>query len=234
MQGLGEDAFESLGAGESVELTFDVAELHDLSQGGAMDISAKGAIAYADEGSTEISGAHWFNSNTVSSDVDGAAAGLVRAAYHAKVKRQILQADCTSAKSTASKAAIANCASLATAAQQVAESGSAAKVEEYFKSSTAAVRTTVAGVFAKVATECGSPSAGVSKQYCSDVLRSCSSGVLAYTSPANSIMVNCNLYFSALPALTKQCHEQDQSTTTLHETTHLTQIKGTQDYGVYG
>jgi hypothetical protein len=36
-----------------------------------------------------------------------------------------------------------------------------------------------------------------------------------------------------LPALTKSCHAQDQATTTLHEVTHLSQIKGTQDLG-YG
>ena len=39
---------------------------------------------------------------------------------------------------------------------------------------------------------------------------------------------------SGLAALSRTCHAQDQATTTLHEMTHLSQIKGTSDYGVYG
>jgi deuterolysin len=47
-------------------------------------------------------------------------------------------------------------------------------------------------------------------------------------------MVNCPLFFSGLTALSRQCHAQDQATTVLHEMTHLTQVKGTSDYGGYG
>lgn len=47
-------------------------------------------------------------------------------------------------------------------------------------------------------------------------------------------MVNCPLYFSALSPLSRTCHAQDQATTTLHETTHLSQIAGTDDYSTYG
>lgn len=34
------------------------------------------------------------------------------------------------------------------------------------------------------------------------------------------MIVNCPLYYSALPALSRTCHAQDQATTTLHEMTH--------------
>jgi deuterolysin len=103
---------------------------------------------------------------------------------------------------------------------------------EYFKSSTTATRSTVSGIFGRVAAECGaSPDGGVSKLYCSDVYRSCSSGVLAYTLPSQSYTVNCNLYYTALSSLSRTCHDQDQATTTVHETTHLTQIAGTTDQG---
>ncbi|KAK5995270.1 Deuterolysin [Cladobotryum mycophilum] len=105
---------------------------------------------------------------------------------------------------------------------------------EYFKSSTTSARNTVSGVFSRVASECGSTTGGASRYYYSDVFGACSNGVLAYTSPSDSLMVYCNLYFTALPALTGSCHTQDQATTNIHEFTHLIQVKGTEDYGGYG
>lgn len=122
-----------------------------------------------------------------------------------------------------------NCRTLAAAASSAALSNTA-KVTEYFKGS---VGSTVAGVFAKVVSECSSTTSGVSRTYCSDVYGACSSNVLAYTLPSGSYIVNCPLYFSALTAVSGTCHAQDQATTTIHEITHLTQIKGTQDLG-YG
>jgi deuterolysin len=231
---LDEDAFETLPAGEAVEVTFDVAETHDLQAGGAFDIVSSGAISYAEAGSTSLAGAIPFTSNRISASVDGKAANSVRMAFHRRAKRQILQADCTGVRANQTTAAIANCAMMAGKAQTAAATGPAAKLEEYFRSSTNATRTTVETVFRKIVAECGAPSAGVSRYYCTDVYQSCLNGVLAYTMPSRSFMVNCPLYFRALPALSPQCHAQDQSGTTLHETTHLTQIKGTEDYGVYG
>lgn len=223
-----------IAAGETVEVEWDIAAVHDLSTGGAFDVVAKGAVAYAEEDSTEIAGTVPFSSNILTTEVDGAAAAKVRREFHDVYKRQIVQSDCTGTKRTATINALSNCRSLAAAASQAAASGAAAKMTEYFKSSTTTTRNTVATVFARVASECGSSTSGVSRQYCSDVYGACSSGVLAYTLPSQSYMVNCNLYFTALTALTRTCHAQDQATTTLHETTHLSQIKGTSDYGVYG
>lgn len=236
--GLAEDAFATVGAGETVTATFDVALTHDLSAGGATDLVAEGAIAYAAPNSTEIAGALTYASNVLSAtEVDGAAAAAVHASFLdvvGKHKRSVVQSDCTGTRLTAIRAAESSCASLARAAGTAASSGSAAKVEEYFKSSTSSVRSTVSAVFGRVATECGSTTSGVADYYCSDVYGACSSGVLAYTLPSQSFMVNCPLYFTALPALSRTCHAQDQATTNLHESTHLTQIAGTDDYGTYG
>jgi deuterolysin len=169
-----------------------------------------------------------FSSNSILAKVDGVQARQIHQEFHNR--RSIVQSDCTGTKKTKQVAALANCKTLANAAGTAAGTNSA-KVIEYFKTASAA--TTLKTVFAKVATECGSSTSGVAKQYCTDVYSSCSSGVLAYTLPSGSFMVSCPLYFSALPALTKSCHAQDQATTTLHEVTHLSQIKGTQDLG-YG
>ncbi|KAI4869879.1 Deuterolysin metalloprotease family-domain-containing protein [Hypoxylon rubiginosum] len=229
--GLDEEAFQIIPAGETVEATFDVGQVYDLSAGGKYDVVSLGAVSYAEANTTELAGVYSVAGSTVAAEVDGAAASAVRRRFH---KRIDVQSDCTGTKLTASNTAISNCRSLAAAAATAASSGAAAKVTEYFKSSTTSTRSTVAAVFQRVATECGSTSTGVSDLYCSDVYGACSSGVLAYTLPSQSYMVNCNLYFTALSALTRTCHGQDQATTTLHESTHLSQIAGTDDYGTYG
>ncbi|KAH8903745.1 hypothetical protein BR93DRAFT_981085 [Coniochaeta sp. PMI_546] len=230
---LDESAFQSLAAGETITKTWDIAQVHDLSAGGPISVSSTGFIPYAEANSTTLSpDPLTFASNVLTATIDGAAASLIRRNFHALAERQIVQSDCTSTKLTATRTSLTECQQLAAAASSAAASGPAAKMTEYFKSSTTATRNTVSGIFAKVAAECGaSPTGGVSKLYCSDVYRSCSSGVLAYTLPSQTYMVNCNLYYSALSSLSKTCHDQDQATTTLHETTHLTQVAGTTDQG---
>ncbi|KAB5513151.1 Deuterolysin metalloprotease family-domain-containing protein [Coniochaeta sp. 2T2.1] len=230
---LDDSAFEPLAAGETITKTWDIAEVHDLSAGGPISVASSGFIPYAVGNSTTISDTPVsFSSNTLTTTVDGAAAAIVRRNFHALTQRQIVQSDCTGTKLTATRTALTQCAQLASAASQAAASGDAAKMTEYFKSSSSSTRSTVAGIFSKIASECGaSPNGGVSKLYCSDVYRSCSSGVLAYTLPSQTYMVNCPLYYSALTPLSQTCHDQDQATTTLHETTHLTQIAGTTDQG---
>ncbi|KAF9631833.1 Peptidase M35 deuterolysin [Lasiodiplodia theobromae] len=236
-ENLDEDAFQSLAAGESVEVQFDIAEAHDLSQGGAFDILSEGAISYAEEGSTAIAGAVPYTSNKISATVDGTEAKKVREEFVKRtVKRTAVNADCTGTRRTATVNAVTNCRSLALAASSAAASGSASKFQEYFKTTSASTRSQVAAVFGRVASECGSTTSGVSDYYCTDVYgNGCQSGVLAYTLPSASYMVNCPLYFSGLSATSRTCHAQDQQTTTLHEMTHLSEIAGTTDQnGAYG
>lgn len=219
-----------IASGETIEKEFDITHMHDLSSGGAFDIVANGAISYAEVNSTEIAGIIPLSSNLVSAQVDGAEALAARSAF--LEKRTVVQSDCTGTKKTSVLAAISNCASWATKARTAALAGT--KLTEYFKSSSSSVISTVSGVFQKMASECGSTTSGISKTYCSDVYGACSSGVLAYTLPSGSYIVYCNLFLTALPAVTSTCHAQDQAGTAVHETTHLSQIKGTSDYGVYG
>lgn len=232
MNDLPEEAFQVISAGASVEATFDVATMHDLSQGGAYDIVSKSGFLTASINSTNIEGAVTYSSNTLKADVDGAEAALSRTAFLSK--RTSVQSDCTGTRGNAIRSALSNCASLARNAATAASSGAAAKMTEYFKSSTSSTRSTVAGVFNRIASECGSTTGGVSRTYCSDVYGACSGGVLAYTLPSASYMAYCPLSFNNLPLLSRQCHAQDLSTTVLHEATHLRQIKGTEDYGGYG
>ncbi|KAF2244174.1 metallo proteinase [Trematosphaeria pertusa] len=225
-----EEAFQVIAAGQTVETSFDVAQMHDLTAGGAFDIVSSGTLSYAKADSTELTGVVSYSSNTISASVNGAEAAKVRRAF--LEKRSYVSSDCTGSRRTATVNAMSNCRSLALAASSAAGSNNA-KLQEYFKSTTSSTRSTVQTVFNRVATECGTTSGGYADYYCTDVYGACGSNVLAYTLPSQSFMVNCPLYFSALSALSSSCHAQDQATTTLHEVTHLTQIRGTQDYG-YG
>lgn len=200
--------------------------MHDLSAGGSFEIVSTGALSYAQADSTELSGSVTFSSNTLTVSVEGAEASKTRRAFWQK--RSIVQSDCTGTRRTATVNSLANCRTLALAAQSAAGSNPT-KLNEYFKSTSSSTVSTVQTVFGRVATECGSTTSGVARQYCTDQIGACGSNVLAYTVPSQSYMVDCPLFYSALPALTSTCHAQDQATTTLHEVTHLTQIKGTQD-----
>lgn len=97
---------------------------------------------------------------------------------------------------------LSNCRAQAAAEQTAASSGAAAKMVEHFKSSSSYIRSTFAGVFSRVASECGSTSSGYARYYCSDVYGYCASCVLAYTVPSISTMAYCNLYFTAISVLT--------------------------------
>ncbi|KAM3490406.1 hypothetical protein MY3957_006279 [Beauveria namnaoensis] len=167
-------------------------------------------------------------------EVDGAVAQVIHSAIQAcHEKRTHVQSDCTGSRQTGTINALRNCASLSNKAAQAAKSGSAARVEEYFKSSSASTRSTIVNVLNKVAQECGSTSGGASRYYSTDQFDGCGSRVLAYTQPSRSLQVYCDLYWDDLPAITSGCHRQDQATTTLHETTHLREAAGTADNG-YG
>ncbi|KAK7947945.1 neutral protease 2 [Apiospora aurea] len=230
--GLPEEAFSVIAPGASVEATFDIAHLHDLSQGGAYDVVSASGFLTAALDSTTLDGVVPYTSNTLKAvEVDGAAAAEARASFIGR--RTSLQSDCTGYKSTAIRSALSNCASAARSAASTARSSSS-KMTEYFKSSSSSTVSTVANVFTRVASECGSTSGGSSRLYCSDVYGACSSGVLAYTLPSSSYMAYCNLFFSALSGVSRTCHDQDQASTVLHEATHLNQIKGTSDYNGYG
>lgn len=224
--------FQRIGAGETVEVTFDIAEDHDLSGGGEFGVVVDGAFSYAEELGTTLVGSVPYASDRLAAAVDGAEAAAVHSAFHEKRTR--VQGNCAGQQRQVTETALRNCAQLSSRAQQAAASGPVAKFQEYFKSTSAQDRQMVAGVFGKVAAECGSTTSGVSTYHCTDSYGHCQGSVLAYTLPAQSIMVYCPLYFNQLPDVSSQCHAQDKATTNLHEATHLRQMKGTDDYGGYG
>lgn len=239
MKNLDTDSFASLPAGQSIEATFDMAEMHDLTQGGDFDVLTQGAIPYAEGNTTDIVGAVPYLSNRLKANVLAAHATKVRRAFLDKIeeiKKRSTLTDCSGEKQTSTTTAMQNCQKLASAAAEAATADNAA-FSDIFKNADPAE---VKKVLNAVAEECGSTTGGVATYYCDQnsvpsqfASGGCQSQVLAYTMPSQSLVVNCDLYYSALPALTDTCYDQDQATTTLHEFTHLSEIKGTDDLG-YG
>lgn len=233
-ENLTDEDFEKIAAGQSVEVTFDLAETHDLSAGGKYTMTSTGVLSFSDAADNKLIGSVPYQSNSLQAEIDGAVAAATRRSVMARhAKRTHVQSDCTGSRGSATRSALSNCVKLANAAKKVAQSGSASKMEEFFKSSSSSTRNTVANVLTKVASECGSTSGGASDYYCTDVANHCGNRVLAYTVPSQSYMAYCDIYFDNLPGLTSSCHRQDQATTTLHEMTHLQEVAGTNDLG-YG
>ncbi|CAG7564309.1 unnamed protein product [Fusarium equiseti] len=229
---LDDTSFQRIPSGGSTEVTFDIAEFHDLSTGGKFSVSTSGALSFALENSTELIGSVPFYSNQLDAEVDGAQAFSVRTAFHNK--RAQVQSDCSGDRLAATQAALKQCFDQAVKAQNAAANGPAEKLDEFFKRSDQATRSTVADVFSKIAGACGTIDSGDMRYYCSDQYGACKNGVLAYTVPNANYMSYCDLYFDRLPATTHSCHGQDKGNTNLHEMTHLNQIKGTSDFGGYG
>jgi deuterolysin len=93
----------------------------------------------------------------------------------------------------------------------------------------------VAARFSAVADECSQNGYGATTLHCADTYNACDSNTLAYTAPADNVVVYCPLYFNILPVLTASCHGQDMTTTSLHEFTHAPAVfsPGTDD-NAYG
>lgn len=106
---------------------------------------------------------------------------------------------------------------------------------DLFQTTSSSTRSTVAARLRAVASDCASTTGGKTRTYCTDIYGGCESNVLAYTLPSNNYIAYCPLFFNQLPALSGQCHAQDQATTVLHEETHAPAVysPGTQDNG-YG
>ena len=163
MRNFPDTAFSTLTAGQAISETIDLASIADLSAGGTYEVASAGSVPLAHPGSTELNGASvYFESNTLSIEVDGAKAATVAKAVDLAhlAKRTQVQSGCSSAQSTALRNALSQGVSLANAAATAATSGSASKFSEYFKTTATGTRSTVAARLRGVATQAGSTTSG--------------------------------------------------------------------------
>ncbi|KAF3482627.1 Deuterolysin [Arthroderma uncinatum] len=230
MSGLTEEFFTTLAPKASVEHSFDLAATHDLSAGGKYLITASGAIPVAEEHSTTLTSMALYESNELYMNIDGKQAAAVEQAMnftpemqsiHSRAlekRTKIVAGSCKGNQLRSTQVALQNSARLAQAASKAAQ-GNAKKFQEYFRTNDGAAKQKVIARLNSVARESSSTNAGGTTYYCSDTMNGCKPRTLAYTLPSRNLVVNCPIYYN-LPPLTKQCHAQDQATTTLHEFTH--------------
>lgn len=228
-----ESNFQIIPAGESVEVTFDIAEIYNLSNGGSFDVQSNGQLSYAKSGDITKLGYISFESNKLNTHVDGAAAAASYSSFHQMMKRETIRSDCTGAKLTAVQTASKNIRDIATKAAEGARSGPAKKMTEYFESASQQTRNVVAGAFDKMA-KLYSTSGGKPDVYCTDRASNCQGGVVAYTLPSQNYIVYCPTWFSSYQPLDRTCRKVDQAHIAVHESTHLSLVKGTSDYNTYG
>ena len=170
------DAFTTLAAGKTIEETINLASIADLSAGGDYDVFAGGAIPLAAPGTTKLSGdVVTYDSNLLTIQVDGAAAAKVERAIKPLDKRTLEESCSNSAYNSALQKALRQAVTLANNAATAATSGSASKFNEYFKTTSSSVRSTVAARFRGVANQAGSTTGGGTFYYCTDVYGDCSS-----------------------------------------------------------
>ncbi|KAJ5638715.1 hypothetical protein N7528_001105 [Penicillium herquei] len=232
LQGITADSFTTLKAGEAIEDDFDIATTTDLSSGGSVLLKSNGLVPLVSNGA--VSGYLPYHSNDLNIKIDGVKASQVAKAIKPLQRRTKVTCDDQQMKNELTDA-LRKTSSLASVAANAARYGSADKFREYFKTTDGSVRQTVAARLDAVAREADSSTSGATTYYCTDAYGYCESSVLAYTIPIRDVIVNCELYYSYLPELTSNCHEQDRATTSLHEFTHAPGVysPGTQDLG-YG
>ncbi|KAJ5223229.1 hypothetical protein N7468_007771 [Penicillium chermesinum] len=232
LQGLGSASVTALGAGETLEDEFDIAETTDLSLGGAVTLRSDGLVPVVSEG--VVTGYLPYSSNDLEIDVDGSKASRVPKAL--KLLERRTEESCSNpSRKSALETALTNTVKLASAAATAARSGSSSKFREYFQTTSSSTRSVVTARLTAVAQEAKSVRSGATTYHCSDPYGYCDTNVLAYTLPSRNEIANCDIFYSVLPALARNCHEQDQATTVLHELTHAPGVysPGTEDLG-YG
>ncbi|KAJ6024820.1 hypothetical protein N7540_005617 [Penicillium herquei] len=232
LQGITSEAYTTLKVGETIEDEFDIAKTTDLSSGGSVLLRSSGLVPLVSN--EVVSGYLPYHSNDLNIKIDGVKASQVAKTIKHLQRRTKVTCDDQQVKNELTDA-LRKTSSLASVAANAARSGSADKFREYFKTTEASVRQKVAARLEAVAREASSATSGATTYYCTDEYGYCESSVLAYTIPSQNAIVNCELYYSYLPELTSNCHEQDRATTSLHEFTHAPGVysPGTQDLG-YG
>jgi len=114
-------SFTALASNSSLNLSYNIADTHDLSGGGRHLVSSAGFIPWAKKGSTKLVGSIQYRSNSVLVDINGKMA----ANRQRKVKRTTVQNSCRIAQRRRLNEVNTNCARLAAMASNAALNGSA-------------------------------------------------------------------------------------------------------------
>ena len=229
-----EDAFTTLAPGESFTSVINMAALHDV-KGGEYTVSANGAIPYAAPGTTDLVGSVRYASNVLPVTLTDEEVALVPRAVPILDKRTLLSS-CSGIEASEHSQSIGQVVNVAAQAAVAARTGDPQVFEIFFKTSANDTREWVAQRFDAVSAEASSQTGGKTTYNCDDQLNLCSDNTLAYALPSQNLIANCRLYYT-ISSLARECGDQDQTTTALHEFTHTPGVFSppTQDfaYGFY-
>lgn len=240
-QHLDETSFEDLASGSTLETSFDLAEVYDLSKGGRFTVRSQGALSFAKEATLNLIGSVGYSSNILEADIEGAEASKAQSvsSLHEKrgpVKRTVIQGDCdVDDRRSVILGGLYMCTIYASGASNITFAREKEdKLIEYFKRSDSLTVFKVGGGLSLIADVCKKADSGDTKIFCSDRYNFCRPGVPAYTVPNDSSMVYCDSFFDNPSSEPGNCHQGDLGTTILHEASHLKETIATSDYGTYG
>jgi deuterolysin len=233
---LQDSSFRSLLPSATIDVHFDVAYVYDLSAGGIVELVSRGTLLYATSGSV-VTGSIPFESNILTVNIDGSEAAATREAHIANVWNPefILQGGCTQGQHDLLDKVRALCENRAYSAWKASlpGTGNHAKILEFFKDDTEAIRKKLNEGFLTMGLECTSMNEGVTKMYCNDQ-GDCPAGVLATTVWAgNELNLKyCPMWFNSYYQIDHPgCHEGDKTKTMTHELAHALFSVGDVKYG---
>jgi len=118
---LNKKSFEELKMLKTMNVTFDLGDLYDLSDGGKFEVHAEGGIPWAKKKSTKLVGTAPFSTQKLVINVDKATVTKSKFAQ----KKTVLMNDCTEGRLDVSLRANAVCSMLSSIAAEAAQSGNA-------------------------------------------------------------------------------------------------------------
>ncbi|PGH08143.1 hypothetical protein GX51_01296 [Blastomyces parvus] len=222
---LTKDDLQLIGPGQTIDSEFDLAETHNLLEGGTYIVSAEGVFPISDPKFTSIVGVIPYKSNELKIEVDGKQASSVfsaRANKHDHLARRadFNNGDCTDHQKAVIAGALKRASSIAGEASNAALSGDVRVFQQYFRTTDPAIRQQVSDRFGAIANEACSAEGGVVKYQCDDEMDVCRPGTVAYALSGSNVVVNCPVYYS-VAAVSQECDAGDQALTVIHELSHI-------------
>jgi len=228
----GESVFKDIAGGDSVDVTFDIAEAYDLSTGGVFDLQSEGSFYIAKAADIRNLDMVSFSSNNIRAYMDGDEAAKAYTAFHQTMKHAIIQPSYQGQRRDDIGTAIYNTHRLAVMAAKAARNRPARKIREYFERADQQTRNIIATGFEKMAQRYASKDGQTPRLFYNNITNFYSRNT-AYTLLGQGNIIYYNIWFN-YPRFTPVCRKVDQAHIAVHEASHLPMFKGTKDFNIYG
>lgn len=223
---LDDSLFQVLRPRLPVTVTFDMADLYNLSPGGTFTVRAVGALQVALGNDNKLTAVAPFDSNTIQVEVGAGEAAPPLAVRHEK-RLFTEKSSCTPSKAQQIKSAYHNCVDIATRTREAARTADASLLREAFGKSDQETRSRVVDVFGQIANKCRHLCRGKAVVTCDDVFGFCDKTIVGYNYGMS--IVYCDLWFSRPGWSAGACDEKNQVDAVMrHEIVNLRFIRAIQ------